>query len=66
MIRKSPTPVDKVLIKRREMTGRTQTLAWWLGGEGVKTTENKILWPLSLNQKAMIKKGGHFFSYSKI
>jgi hypothetical protein len=24
------------------MTGRTQTLPWWLGGEGVETTENKI------------------------
>ncbi len=27
------------------MTGRTQTLPWWLGGEGVKTTENKIYCP---------------------
>ncbi len=28
------------------MTGtcRTQTLPWWLGREGVKTTENKIYW----------------------
>jgi hypothetical protein len=24
------------------MTGRTQTLPWWLGEEGMKTTENKI------------------------
>jgi hypothetical protein len=24
------------------MTGRALTLPWWLGGEGVKTTENKI------------------------
>jgi hypothetical protein len=28
---------DTMLVKSREMTGRTQ----WLGGEGVKTTENK-------------------------
>ncbi len=27
------------------MAGRTQTLPWWLEGEGVKTTENKIYWP---------------------
>jgi hypothetical protein len=27
------------------MTGRRQTLPWWLGAEGVKTTENKIHWP---------------------
>jgi hypothetical protein len=33
---------DTVLVKRREMTGRTQTLPWWLGREEVKTTENKI------------------------
>ncbi len=26
-------------------TDRTQTLSWLLGGEGVKTTENKIVWP---------------------
>ncbi len=24
-----------------EMTGRSQTLLWWLGGEGVKKTESK-------------------------
>ncbi len=29
---------DTVLIKSREMTGRSQTLPWWLEGEGVKTT----------------------------
>jgi hypothetical protein len=29
----------------REMTGRSQTLLWWwLGEEGVKTTESKITW----------------------
>ncbi len=36
---------DTVLVKSREMTGRTQTLQWWLKGEGVKTTENKIDFP---------------------
>ncbi len=44
---------DTVLVKSREMTGRTQKLPWWLGGEGVKTTENKIHWP-------RWKKGLHF------
>jgi hypothetical protein len=33
---------DAVLIKSIEMPGRSQTMAWWLGGR-VKTTENKIL-----------------------
>jgi hypothetical protein len=27
------------------MSGRSQTLPLWLGGGGVKTTENKIHWP---------------------
>jgi hypothetical protein len=36
---------DTVLVT--EMTDGTQTLPWWLGGEGVKTTENKICWPSS-------------------
>ncbi len=36
---------DTALVKSREMTGRSQTLPWWLGGEGIKTTENKIHWP---------------------
>jgi hypothetical protein len=35
---------DTVLGRNREMTGRTQKLPWLLGGEGVKTTENKIHW----------------------
>jgi hypothetical protein len=38
-----------LLVKTREMTGRAQTLPWWLRGEGVKTTENKIRWPVGLN-----------------
>jgi hypothetical protein len=29
------------------MTGRTQTLPWWLWGEGEKTTENKLRWPVA-------------------
>jgi hypothetical protein len=33
---------DTVLDKSREMTERSQTLPLWLGGGGVKTTENKI------------------------
>jgi hypothetical protein len=27
------------------MAGRSQTVPWWLGGEGVKTTEIKTDWP---------------------
>ncbi len=33
-----------VIVKSRVMTGRSQALPWWQGGEGVKTTENKIHW----------------------
>ncbi len=33
---------DTVLVKSRKMTGRSQTLPWWLGRGGIKTTENKI------------------------
>ncbi len=33
---------DTVLVKSREITDRPQTLPWWQGGGGVKTTENKI------------------------
>jgi hypothetical protein len=35
------------IVKSREMagTGRTLILLWWLEGEGLKTTENKIHWP---------------------
>ncbi len=56
---------DTVLVKSREMTGRSQTLPCWLGGEGVKTTEIKIHWPrcanlsvlsLSKTQPALIHK----------
>ncbi len=35
---------DTVLVKSREMKGRSQTLPWWLWDGGVKTTENKIHW----------------------
>jgi hypothetical protein len=41
---------DTVLVKSREMTGRSQTLLWWVGEKaGVKTTEinkEKTLAPL--------------------
>ncbi len=30
---------NTVIVKRREMTERSQKLTWWLGGEEVKTTE---------------------------
>jgi hypothetical protein len=30
---------DAVLYKSRKITGRTRPLPWWLGEEGVKTTE---------------------------
>jgi hypothetical protein len=32
---------DTMIARSREMTGRSQTLLCWLGGGGVKTTENK-------------------------
>ncbi len=36
---------DTALVRSREMTGRSQTLPCWQGGEGVKTTENQLHWP---------------------
>jgi len=36
---------DSVLVKSREMTGRSQSLPGWLGKGEVKTTENKTHWP---------------------
>ncbi len=36
---------NTVLVKKREMTGRSQTMAQWLGRGEIKTTENKIHWP---------------------
>ncbi len=44
MDRQSRT-ADLVLVKTREMAGRSQTLPWWLGGGEEKTAENKIHWP---------------------
>jgi hypothetical protein len=32
------------------MAGRTKTLPWWLEGEGIKTIENKIHWPVGLRE----------------
>jgi hypothetical protein len=37
---------NTVVIKSREMAGRSQKLPWWLGGEGVKTTEKKYIGPV--------------------
>jgi hypothetical protein len=34
---------DRVLVRCRGMTGRSQTLSWWLEGGGVKTTEKNVL-----------------------
>jgi hypothetical protein len=52
MIRQARTS-DTVLVKTREMTGRTQTLQWWLGGEGVKTTENKHI-PVDFSHQCLV------------
>jgi hypothetical protein len=57
---------DTVLVKSREVTGSTQTLPWWLGVEGVKTTENKKHWPrcfrvLTLIRMTKDEKGLAFF-----
>jgi hypothetical protein len=38
-------PVPEIQGKLRREIGRSQTLPWWLGGGGIKTTENKIHWP---------------------
>ncbi len=32
---------DTVLVNRREMTGRSQTLPWCLGGGGIKTKDDR-------------------------
>jgi hypothetical protein len=40
----SDTVLVKSKTKSREMRGRSQTLPWWLRGERVKTTENKLRW----------------------
>jgi hypothetical protein len=39
---------DAVLVKRREMTGRTQTQPWWLGGEGVINYDRKYIGPVEV------------------
>ncbi len=38
---------DTVFFKSRKMIGSTQILSWWLWGEGEKTTENKLRWPVA-------------------
>jgi hypothetical protein len=48
---------DTVLVMSREMTGRSQTLPWWLGEGGVKTTENKYIGPVEI-QYSLERKGG--------
>jgi hypothetical protein len=37
---------DTVLVRSIESTGRSQTLPWWLGEGGVKTTELAPLLPV--------------------
>jgi hypothetical protein len=37
----APAIIHTVIVKNREMTGRTRTLPSWLKGEGIKTTETK-------------------------
>ncbi len=50
-----PRTGDTVLVKSREMTGRTETLPWRRGGgEGVKTTENKIHRPRCVSRIGII------------
>ncbi len=59
MIRQARTS-DTVLVRSREMADRTQTLRrGGGGGEGVKTTENKIHWPRWLKQWQMRTEGVH-------
>jgi hypothetical protein len=55
MICKART-ADTVLIKRKEMTGRTQALLRWLEGEGIKTTENKIHWHRWFSPETLAKR----------
>jgi hypothetical protein len=61
---------DTVLVKNREIAGRTQTMPQWLGGLGVKTTEIKIHLPrclyLSLKKEPVMKKDGTNLNDSKI
>ncbi len=39
-------PGDTVLAKHREMTGRTQTLPWWLGEKGKRRQKIKYIGPV--------------------
>jgi hypothetical protein len=48
-----------MLVKSREMTGRSPTLPWWLEGGRLKTTENKTtLAALSLKLAGEMGMGG--------
>jgi hypothetical protein len=46
------------------MKGRRQILPWWLRGEAVKTTENKIHWPCCLQDATGIH-DGNIIGYDK-
>jgi hypothetical protein len=56
---------DTVLVKSREMPGRTQTLPWWLGEKGQRRQKTKytlaplhrsiFLYPLRLLFKSVLK-----------
>jgi hypothetical protein len=52
---------DTVLVKSSQMTGRSQRLPWWLGGGGVKMTENKIRWPRCLLHSLKKNPNNSFF-----
>jgi hypothetical protein len=43
------------------MTGRSQTLLWWPGEKGVKTTENKMHWPRCMSNKFSISTASFLF-----
>jgi hypothetical protein len=45
---------DTVLVKSREMTGRSQTLPWWLGEEGGKDDRKQNTLAL-LYEKAVVE-----------
>ncbi len=43
---------DTVLVKSRDMTGRSQTLPCKMDGDGVKTTDiKKFIWPRWIDPK---------------
>jgi hypothetical protein len=56
---------DTVMAKRIEMPCRTQILLrWWLvGGEGVKTTENKYVGPVGSSSHFVTTWSGTIYSF---